>query len=730
MTGFGSQPAGGRQLPGSWLDELRDRSTVGALLLLFGSAVVAVIAYFPGLGGPLLLDDLPQLSGLIAESATDPALLFSNYGVSGSGPLGRSVSMTTFIVDAMAHGPDTWWWKYQNLLIHVATGLLLCWLTALLAAAVTDRSDGGPWLFGAAVAAVWLLHPLQVSTVLYTVQRMTELATLFVVAGLVCYVRGRLMQSRAPVRGWVLIGAAFGLFLPLAALSKESGLLMPVYCSLIEVLVLRFRGSDAIRRQTKTLHVALLGAYLVVGLLVIANFSSLVLAGYEVRDFSLVERVLTQFRVLMTYLSLILLPVQRRMAFFHDDIAVSGGLLDPVSTLISAVAIGALIFAAVRLRTSVPLFAFGILLFFASHLLESTIFPLELMFEHRNYLGLAGLVIAIGSLAPLVLKERKALVAIGIVVVFGLSALTWQRAVTWSSPNHLYLYVYSAHPESPRLNVIFSNVHASSGDFERARAALARVGDGIGPAVHGLFLDCLEFGRVDGHAITRATQATSGIVDAHVTSSVDSLTNALETGQCTAPQSAMHGLIEFLTASRARSPNDARSLMLSAARYLESRGDTEGAIDALEKATAIADDDALPVYLAAGVFARAGSLDDARDKLTQAFQMEKHTRIQRKSVAGTLYADVATGYWLRGDPDLALAVYRQAIESMPRYAASYVALAEMALAADRPAEASEALALLDRREVVDIAQYEYRLARVTAALDGQAMVGQSGTGSD
>ena len=248
-------------------DALGDRTMLAATLVLAISVMLAVFAYLPGLGGPLFLDDWPQLGGLIDESASDPALLFNNYLVSGSGPLGRPVSMMTFILDATAHGPDTWWWKYQNLLIHLVSGLLVAWLAAMLAQAVGKRAGSDPWLFGVVAGALWLLHPLQVSTVLYTVQRMTELSTLFVLAGLVCYVRGRHWLSVSSWRGWLLIALGFGLFYPLGVFSKENALLFPVYCALVELLVFRFEGDWRTTRHLKLLHGVLLAGCLVVGVL-------------------------------------------------------------------------------------------------------------------------------------------------------------------------------------------------------------------------------------------------------------------------------------------------------------------------------------------------------------------------------------------------------------------------------------------------------------------------------
>ena len=109
-------------------------------------------------------------------------------------------------------------------------------------------------MLAAGVAAAWLLHPLMVSTVLYTVQRMTELSTLFVLAGLVCYLQGRRVQADSPGAGWALIGFGFFVFYPLAVLSKENALLFPVYCTLIEWVVLRARGNERVSRQIKLMH--------------------------------------------------------------------------------------------------------------------------------------------------------------------------------------------------------------------------------------------------------------------------------------------------------------------------------------------------------------------------------------------------------------------------------------------------------------------------------------------
>ncbi len=143
-----------------------DRSTILTLAFLAAVLILTILVYLPGLSGPLVLDDLPQLNGLIAQGASDSATLIRNYIVSTSGPLGRPVAMASFIGDAITHGPDIWWWKFNNVMLHLISGLLVFWLTALLVQGTPKNTGFNPWMLGIIVAGFWLLHPLQVSTVL------------------------------------------------------------------------------------------------------------------------------------------------------------------------------------------------------------------------------------------------------------------------------------------------------------------------------------------------------------------------------------------------------------------------------------------------------------------------------------------------------------------------------------------------------------------------------------
>ncbi len=693
-----------------------DRSTIVTLAILAVVSILTVATYLPGLSGPLLLDDLPQLDPLIQQSADYPTELFGNHILSTSGPTGRPVAMATFIADAVTHGPDIWWWKFSNLMLHLTSGLLVCWLTALLLQALPKKTGVDPWIAGVIVGGLWLLHPIQVSTVLYTVQRMTELSTLFVLAGLICYVKGRLLQDRSAVSGWILIAIGFFVFYPLGVFSKENALIYPVYCSLLELVVLQFRGPLQVKRQVRIFHGVLFTGYALAAVLVLANFSNIVLESYATRDFTLGERVLTQFRVVATYLSQILLPMQRSMGFFHDDVAVSTGLFSPDTTLISALLVVALVASGFIFRRKLPLFAFGVLFFFASHVVESSVLGLELMFEHRNYTGTFGIFIAIMALALHAQEERQNVAVGAVIIILALSFLTWQRSLTWSSPETLYEYAYATHPDSPRVNLVYANAFAAAGNFGRARTFLEKVAPGPGADLHGLFLDCLEHKRIDENALNRISSFDGGVVDGHATSSADLLVQEVVGGRCSAPRQSLVEALAILSKSRGRTVDDNRSILFTKAKLLESMSDIDAAVGQYVAAQGLSKNDALPLYLAADTLIRFGRLTEARDLLLEAHELEKSAGIQRKGTAQRIYTGLANIYEAEKKYEEALDVYAEAMTSLPGRVQFRVNAAEILLRLQRYDEVTQLLADTRGHDYVDMDQNAYALQRISTKL--------------
>lgn len=178
---------------------------------------------------------------------------------------------------------------------------------------------------------------------------------------------------------------------------------------------------------------------------------------HDFRPFTLTERVLTETRVLWFYLGLMVLPRHEALGLYHDDFPLSVGLLTPWTTLPAILGLVLLAGFAVRIHRTQPLLAFGILFFFAAHALESSIFPLEIMHEHRNYLASFGMLF--GSAASLIMREgarwhfqlKARLVLVGIFFMF-LSAITFGQALDWRNFSYLMLRQAAYHPESVYAN--------------------------------------------------------------------------------------------------------------------------------------------------------------------------------------------------------------------------------------------------------------------------------------
>ena len=426
------------------------------IVVLSAAAMLAVcaLAYWAGLHGGFLFDDFqhivhnPLLRAIGTPAQNWLALALS----SDAGILRRPLSMLSFGFNAYWFGMNPMAFKAANLAIHLLNGLLVYAIGWRLAERLTGRSATAVQAqhLGWLVAALWLLHPLNVSGVLYVVQRMNELSALFTLAGLLCYIDGRLRLLRGePGLGTALTGLC--LFGVLAVASKENGALITAYALVVETFAFGFQTASAGQRRaikiffwlTLALPLALLGYWLAT--------QSTWLLNYSARDFTLDQRVLSEARILCDYLLWIFIPDPAWMGFFHDDIPVSTSLLRPATTLPALLFLLALAVAAWKLRRRSPGFAFGVAWFLVGHSMESTILPLELVFEHRNYLPMAGLLLGtVCALAPwLALRwPARVRVAVGAALVLACAGLTAQRAVAWGDPLELAMTDAQHHPDS------------------------------------------------------------------------------------------------------------------------------------------------------------------------------------------------------------------------------------------------------------------------------------------
>ncbi len=427
----------------------------GLILLLLAGAGV----YIPGLAGGFIFDDFPNL-------LDNPALCDLAAGASGlwqaatgfaAGPTHRPLTMLSFAVQVQTTGFAPWPMKLVNLLLHLSNGALLFFLVRRLAtyAAIREKAGwhGGPEGLALAVTAAWLSAPVNVSSVLYVVQRMELLAALFTLAGLLGYVAGRERLLQGNRRG--LFGCWAGLVVGtgLGTLAKESAVLTPLYAFVIEIAVYRFRTPDKRRDpHLLILYALLLVAPAIIGLIwLMPGLQSG--QAYAGRPFDLTQRLWTEGRVLWNYLAWILFPRPSALGFYHDDFPLSTDWLHPWTTLPAALGLLALVGLGCCLIRRLPLSALGILWFLAGHTLTATLIPLELVFEHRNYLPALGILLATLSAAltvrlPLAIARQAAAWA----WIFLVGLETVLMSATWGNPVMLAQTIAAYHPNSPRAN--------------------------------------------------------------------------------------------------------------------------------------------------------------------------------------------------------------------------------------------------------------------------------------
>jgi tetratricopeptide (TPR) repeat protein len=445
------------------------------------------IVYAPGLSGPFVFDDynnIVQNSSLaagIGDVADLRQILLSGF----AGPLKRPLAMLSFALNIEATGLNPFFFKLTNLIVHLVNGLLV-FAAARALLRIRNRlfdefHDAS--MCALVTAAVWLVHPTQLTSVLYVVQRMTSLSATFLFAGLWLYLdsRARIIDGRPYIwRLW------FGvpLLALLAGLAKENGVLLLLYALVIEACVFQFRSTDrANLGSLRQFHLVLVAVPMMFALAYLAWKTDWSGAASVTRPFNALERLLTESRVMFLYLRILVLPTLPDLALFYDDFTVSRSLLDPPSTLVAVIGLGALLIGALVYRRRTPWFSFAVLWFLAGHLIESTVILLELVHVHRNYVAYLGPILAAVVASSRLCEAKHArfaqAAALCIIAVIGLA--TAQRAQQWSDPFALAFYEVHHRPNSARANYelgrlffLADRVHADPQHRVQARAYFER----------------------------------------------------------------------------------------------------------------------------------------------------------------------------------------------------------------------------------------------------------------
>ena len=499
-------------------------------------SVIACFILFPAIDSRFMLDDFYNLAEL-SQIDEHGYLYYVFQGFAGHG--GRPVSLFSFALQYQHWPSDPAAFKLVNLFIHICNGMLV-WILSKTLYPLLNLDKKYKLLFISAVTFIWLIHPMQYSTVFYTVQRMTLLSGFFTLLGIIGYIKYRRLtlenHSLIPVLSMFLVVLSaifFGVF------SKENGILISLYILVIEFTLLKDKVNIPLWRWAQIVLLILPLLLLIVYLLI--NFDS-VLASYQSRPYTMYQRLLTQANVLFTYISNLVIPIYSNFTLYHDDYMVASDLFNPGYTLVSVIGLFLILISALIFRKRLPVYSFAVLWFLTAHSLESSYLNLEIYFEHRNYLAsFAIFLLIIWLLFKLGEIIRFRNISTFIISIYSVLILTVSILVSqsWSNPIIQINEWVKYHPKSKRTLADASLLYANIGDYENAlhfnNNIISKYPNEMSPRLNNLYIKaCIQGENIKNDQWRELQTATKIMHNYELTaiSSLDALVNSIIQSNC------------------------------------------------------------------------------------------------------------------------------------------------------------------------------------------------------
>jgi tetratricopeptide (TPR) repeat protein len=448
-------------------DRLRD--SAWAVLLISAALVIIYANSFQASWHLDDRDNIVENRNVHAERLDRESLSRALYGRNPAGTkLSRPLAYLTFALNHLQGGLAVGGYHLVNFLLHLAAALVLHRLIRAVVDLWTPRREPAmrPHEIALLAALFWAIHPMHVTAVTYLVQRMSLMAGLFMLLAMTHYLRWRTARGNPIIDlGLVLLNWL------LAMGSKETAALLPLSLALVEGILIPPQNA---RGGGKRIVMGCLLAALGLTVLFFYPGAAALENGYAQRTFTLGERLLTQPRVIWLYLGLLFCPTSERFMLLHD-IPFSRGLLDPWTTLPALVGLCGATIGAWWLRRRHPLLSFAWLFFLANHLLEGSFLPLEMVFEHRNYLPSALLFLPLAlALSKLAVPSRRgkiqaaATVGVAALLLFNQGHTTWMRNAVMA--DEVTLWQDNAHkaPELKRPHLNLASALSEQGRMDEA----------------------------------------------------------------------------------------------------------------------------------------------------------------------------------------------------------------------------------------------------------------------
>ncbi len=409
----------------------------------------------------------------------------------------RFIGFLTFAINYQLGGLDTFGYHIVNIAIHIINGVLVYMLVvslfksaALEGYSCRAQTDPAPTV-ALTAALLFTVHPVNIMAVTYIVQRFASLATLFYLLSLVLYLRWMRARSQkaSSSRGVYVLAL---LCAAAAQKTKEISFTLPFMLVFIEFFV--FPGTDGARKKAVRLA-PFVCTLLIIPLSLFGPGLARSLSSGSVRpmerlvpgDLKVIspyDYLITQFRVIVTYLRLLVLPVNQNIDYEYP---VYHSLASPAPALSLlfhvCVFLGALwLFIRARLRKNLflLLISCGIFWFYITLSIESSVIPLrDVIYEHRVYLPGIGLFISFSAAFALWFTGMKEKTHTGVslktatIVLLCLTALpfsasAYRRNLVWSDKIRLYEDTARKSPDNARAQNNLGVEYGKAGRQEEA----------------------------------------------------------------------------------------------------------------------------------------------------------------------------------------------------------------------------------------------------------------------
>lgn len=360
----------------------------------------------------------------------------------------RPLSFFTLSVNYSIHGLNVFGYHLFNVLIHIISGIFVYLLSVLLfknykeLATYIKLDEKVAALF---VALIFISHPLQTQSVTYIVQRMTSLFAMFYLGSIYFYLYGRFEYSKgcAAFKSYAFYTLSF-LCAIAALLSKQTAASIPLAILLVEFFFVRNLEGKLYKKYLISFS----------GILVIL-FLLLVVRGLIPKETLLISRgdyFVTQFRVLVKYVQLLIFPIYQNLDYDFSISNTLWGVREIISLLFSLF----LLYLAVHLFKKHKIVSFSIFWIFVTLLIESTIIPIkDVIFEHRLYLPMFGfaLIFLVLVFKFIRIKKLNNQILVMLIIIIIYSVVSHERNIVWKTRLSLWTDVVAKSPNKARAHI-------------------------------------------------------------------------------------------------------------------------------------------------------------------------------------------------------------------------------------------------------------------------------------